>query len=108
MIALKPGVTLLGIAPQMLVALSVAEAVYAKRNLDCVITSGNDGRHSSKSKHYAGCALDFRTRTLQSDDEARAVAAEIKDALGIDYDVIFEGDHIHVEYEARRPSIYNA
>lgn len=104
MIKLKSGVTLLGLVPQMNVALQAADALYERYGVDCVITSGNDGRHSSKSRHYSGMALDLRVRNLPDPEaDGRQIASELNEALGIDFDVIFEGDHIHVEWEARRP-----
>ena len=77
---------------------------YRQHNIEVVITSGNDGRHSVTSKHYAGNALDIRTRTLPSPEEdGRAIAQRLNQSLGRDFDVIFEGDHIHVEYDPKRP-----
>lgn len=105
MVKLKEGVTLLGLAPQMVIAVMAADALYERYGVDCVITSGNDGKHSVKSKHYAGCALDFRTRDLQDPIfHGKEIADELRAALGQDYDVILETDHIHVEWEPRRPS----
>ena len=102
MIRLKDDtVVLTGLRPEMLFAIRVAEAVYDP--VDLVITSVNDGRHSATSLHYAGCAVDIRTRNLPSEIAAVDVAAQIKDALNIDFDVLFEGDHIHIEWQPRRP-----
>lgn len=104
MLSIKDGVTLLGLQPQMLVALMAAHAIYEKRGRELVITAGNDGKHAETSLHYAGCALDFRTNNLASpQSDGIAIAAELTKALGRDFQVLFEGDHIHCAYRPKRP-----
>lgn len=97
---LKAGVRLLGIRPEMVVAIMVAQEVYRANGADLAVTSVIDGTHSRASKHYTGCGVDLRTRHLQ--DPAK-VHRELKDALGEDFDVILEDDHIHVEYDPKSP-----
>ena len=99
---IKPGVTLLGLVPQMVVALIVVEDCYDSVNAHCTITAGNDGSHSITSEHYAGRALDFRTRELES-PVAAALAKLIKQSLGRDFVVLLEADHLHVHYKPQRP-----
>lgn len=98
---LKPGVRLLGLQPQMLVALMVAEGIYTKHSTELVVTSGVEASHSRASKHYAGCAVDIRSRTLVGASAAE-VASEISEALGDDYDVVVEKDHLHIEWEPKK------
>lgn len=102
MLEIKQGVTLLGLVPQMLVALIALERLYAEAGHACVITAGNDGSHSSTSEHYAGRALDIRTRTLDAAQRSRIVA-RAQAALGQDFAVLLEADHIHVHYRPRKP-----
>jgi len=100
---LKEGVKIQGISTELLFALNVADQVYREYDLGgMVVTSLLDGRHSSTSLHYSGNAADLRTRNL-GPDASESVRDDIKDRLGIDYDVILESDHIHVEYQPRRP-----
>lgn len=104
MLSIKPGVTLLGIQPQLVVALIAAHACYAKRDAPCVITAGNDGVHSETSEHYAGRAIDLRVNNLPNPQvDARAIVTELAEALGSDYQVLFEQDHIHLAYKPKRP-----
>lgn len=105
LIKIKSGVTILGLAPQMILALLVAYVCYANAAApEFVLTSGNDGAHSIHSKHYVGNAADIRTNNLPSPrQDGPRLAEEIKECLGRDYDVLFEGDHIHIEYDPRRP-----
>lgn len=92
-------VSLCGLSPQAASAFWVAYTQYCLLGANSfVVTSCNDGKHSRKSKHYRGDAFDIRIWTLPED--ARIIAAErIADALGRDFDVVFENDHIHVEYD---------
>jgi hypothetical protein len=104
MLKVKPGVTLLGLQPQMLVALMAAHDLYTSRGVDCVITAGNDGVHSETSEHYAGRAIDLRTNNLPNPSvDGPAIAHELTEALGADYQCIFERDHVHLAYKPKRP-----
>ena len=102
MIRFKPGVRLDDLSPQMVAAMLVVDAIYAKHDVtDCVITSGSDGTHSATSLHYrGGRALDFRTRTIPL-LHRNAVAQEIGVSLGENYDVVLERDHLHCEYDPK-------
>jgi hypothetical protein len=99
---LKPGVTLLGLVPQMVIAALVVERLYDLAGADCVITAGNDGSHSETSEHYAGRALDFRTRTL-TQDAVQQIVSHAQQSLGPDFGVLLEADHMHVHYRPQRP-----
>ena len=98
---LKEGVKINGTRPEIVFALNVCDAVYSKYGEELVITSLNDGKHSITSLHYAGCAADLRTHYFDI-DEVKIVASDIRSRLGLDYDVIVEKDHIHLEFQPRR------
>jgi hypothetical protein len=86
-------------------ALMVAVEVYAEHGANCVVTSLGDGRHSGKSRHYSGDAVDLRVKNVSSD-----TADEIFDELfhrllplGPEYLVLREfrsepQDHIHLSW----------
>ena len=97
MLRLKDGVRLANLQPQAVLAITVAVTVWGDEDL--TITSANDSIHSKTSLHYAGAAFDIRTNGI-TDPDGKAILLE--EALGIDYDVIYETDHIHVEYQPRR------
>ncbi|WBH16809.1 chitosanase [Sphingomonas radiodurans] len=69
-----------------------------------VITSGNDSNHMKGSRHFTGCALDFRGNNIQP-NVGDKLAAEVSKILGNEYDAIFErfmntsNNHLHVEYD---------
>jgi hypothetical protein len=66
---------------------------YSKAE-DVVITSIREGTHSPGSLHPQGDAFDMRPLK-------NGTIEEIKKAIGINYDVINEGDHWHVEYDKK-------
>ena len=92
-------------AAMILAALRV-DAIYQAFDVkECWITSANDGQHTSKSKHYDGRALDFRTHNIGGNVVA-VVARAIRDALGPQFTVLLEdlarpNEHIHVQYNGR-------
>ena len=97
--SIKDGVHL---APHMAVsvAVHVVASIYHEAGYKCVLTAGMDGQHSRASLHYAGHALDFRTRHVPM-PEMEELVAEIRDCLGTDFDVVLEPTHLHVEYQPK-------
>lgn len=93
----KQGVKLDGLEPDMYPVIGAAREVWRAYRCDLVITSGLDGRHAKGSRHYVGRALDFRTRDLSRPARTR-VARKLREALGGDFRVLLEKDHVHVEY----------
>lgn len=65
---------------------------------DVWVTSGNDGQHMDGSKHYTDEALDFRTRDFTL-AQVHQWATAMRARLGVDYQVIVEPTHLHVEYD---------
>ena len=99
-INLKAGVIVTGVRPEIVLALFVASYIYAKYGKPLWVTSLLDGKHSETSLHYAGQAADLRTRYFDRPTQ-EAIVAELKEALGKNYDVILESNHIHMEYQPR-------
>jgi hypothetical protein len=100
---IKPGVRVFGLRPEMVLALVICESIYRKYGVEVVITSGIEGKHQRGSFHYAGDAADIRIRNLPADVSVAAVRNEIADALGQDFDVVLEKDHIHIEFDPKAP-----
>ena len=101
-IGFKPGVSINGVQPELLIGLLVAAQVYGARGIAFVVTSVLDGKHMDGSLHYAGKAFDCRLASWydkEATDDDAALRDELKRGLGDDFDVVLEGDHIHVEYQ---------
>ena len=109
---IKPGVDIRGLQPQMVLAYVMAQPIYDKYGYPCVITSGVDSKHGINSLHPKGLALDLRTNHIKDTMVTSMVCQEIKEALGPQFDVVFEPDewedgkqvkwqHIHVEFDPK-------
>ncbi len=95
---IKDDVSILGMHPEMIIALMIADKIIDKYGARCVITSGVEGKHSKKtSKHYVGYGLDLRSRDV-AEDERQDCADEIGAALGTEFYCAFEINHFHISY----------
>ncbi len=69
------------------------------------VTSANDSTHMEGSLHFDNRAFDIRTRNIVGikafPQAARAWTTRMQNALGDDYDVVLESNHIHVEYDPK-------
>lgn len=101
---IKPGANYDDLTPRMKEACDVVEKEYEYEDYIAVLTSGKDGKHKDDSLHYTGNAGDYRTRHLRDDARDRIVA-RIRRALGRDFDVILETDHLHIEYDPKSPGV---
>ena len=108
MIRVKPGVQLSDVQA-IAVLINVAESVYRDHGLNCRITSGIDrpATRVGMGLHPKGRALDFGIKdhawAVLPADLVENIAAEMRQALGRDFDVVVELDkvHIHVEYDPK-------
>lgn len=91
---------MLGLRPEVVLALALAQHVYAQHGAEFVITSVMDGEHTRASIHYAGGAADLRRPADLI--QATTLVTSLRVTLGEDYDVILEGDHIHLEFQPKR------
>lgn len=88
---LKPGASLVGAKPELLDGLSRLDYLWSSHGLTLTVTAGTDGKHMEGSLHYKGLAADLRF----------PLRDEIKAALGQGWDVVWELDHIHIEYDPK-------
>lgn len=98
MISLKPGVSIKGVSPELAFALPIIASVFTKFDEELVITSVTDGKHGANSLHPKGQALDLRIRTLIGTN-IEPIAQALRNALGEEFDVLLEEDHIHIEHD---------
>ncbi len=94
-----------GSHPALLWAMFKADKIVrARLGYEMVITSCNDGRHSNTSRHYIGCAWDFRTWTTESSgiqipmNEKKNLATELTEQIE-GFRFLAEKDHIHASYK---------
>jgi hypothetical protein len=101
MIRLKQGVDLHILSPQAVLGMSILDGVWGNLGYGIFyITSVADGRHSRKSLHRLGMAFDVRLPP-GVETTFKAVVERAKEALGEDFDVVLEEDHIHVEWDPK-------
>src|SRR5690606_13486430 len=65
--------------PQTVFAMMIADQVFTANNFECWITSVNDLRHMTGSRHYKGLAFDLRTKHLPGGSQgptARSIHAQ--------------------------------
>ena len=97
---------------ELLPVLQVLQKVAVANNLQgFVITSGNDSQHKKGSYHYKNRAIDISLREavinkpLLGLGKGSSLFNQINEELNTalpqrkDFDVIFEIDHIHIEYD---------
>jgi RHS repeat-associated protein len=77
---------------------TVDQAFQASAKRDAIVTYTTNGKHKENSLHYLGDAVDLRTRDL-SKAQVKEIVTRLRKDLGDAFDVLNEGDHIHVEYD---------
>ena len=94
---IKAGVDISRLRPEIRKKLNeIARRVWSVEKAELVITSTYEGNHSEGSLHYANLAVDIRREKYGS-----IMRDELRDKLGIDYDVCLEASHIHIEYDPK-------
>lgn len=110
MLGFKQGVNIEGVKPECILGIICVNSYFEKQKIDLWITSVKDGKHGENSLHYGGYAFDARIRnldgydrTISSEDKHLAIlyAKDLKTLFGALFDVVVEGDHIHVEYDPK-------
>ena len=99
----KSGNFVFGLQQEILQALDIAASIWP---VDLWVTSTRwNDKHKWSSLHYSGHAVDLRTRNL-TEKQINDVTAELRLKLGKDYDVVIEGNHIHMEYDPKEPATH--
>jgi len=94
--------------PALALALSgTVVPVLKEAGSNTILTSGSEqsARHGVTSLHYSGCAVDIRIRDPYKGVDlfdAKEAVDLLNKHLSIDFDVILESDHIHMEYQPKR------
>ena len=93
----KGNTKLYGLQPESLHGIDTCLGVFHSRGLPMTITSARGDQHGPHSHHFKGLAWDIRIWDIAGEEQL--VCEELQDALGDQYQVILETDHIHVEYD---------
>ena len=92
-------VRLLGLTPQMVLCALIVDRCYERvAGVEAEITSVSDGTHGRGSLHFKGFGMDFRTRDVPAVLQSQ-LKDQIKGTLGPEFDVVLEGNHLHVEWD---------
>lgn len=83
-----------------------ATVVYTEMGYPFVITSLGEGTHLPNSLHYKGAAFDCRSRHVKV-AVLPTLLRELKTRLGVDWDIVLEEDHVHVEYDPKTPQAHD-
>lgn len=104
MITKSSNVRIKSITPELLFGLLVLDEIFTQStdpsNRPMVVTSVNDSTHQAGSLHYEGRAADVRIHGL-TEPVVDIIVAKAKAVLGLDFDVVLEVDHIHLEYDPK-------
>lgn len=96
-------VSIKGIKPELLLGLIIVDQVMQSQGQQAVVTSGSEEttKHGTTSLHYNGYAIDLRSRFFTHPNQIIKLCMK---ALGNnpDYEMIFEGNHFHLEYQPKR------
>lgn len=95
----KVPVSLDGLTCDMLRGLSITVCILDNYGVDTVLTSGTDGTHSPTSLHPTGNAVDIRTRGQARVLWVGTLVPHLTFYLGNQFDVVLEGDHLHIEFD---------
>ena len=99
---LARNVRMQGIRPELLLALMILSDLCSWSGTVVVVTHILDGKHMYNSLHYTGAAIDF---VIVIELDRVVWVEELRSRLGEAYDVIDEGDHIHVEYQPHHGAV---
>lgn len=106
MLRFKPEVRIGVWSPELVQMFEVACDWSLVHGIDVRVNSVNDGPgvHQPNSLHYVDLAADFGPDSNVFRDR-QSLADYFRVRLVGSYDVIFEADHVHVEYDAKRPGL---
>jgi len=116
MIAFKSGARVRRMTPALIAILNAAAQAQEELGYPkvLVVTSINDGRHSTNSRHYKDEAIDFRTKgpvrnSMGSTLRKRTFRSRIEMLAGSRFRALLEGlgtpnEHVHVQ--VRKGEVY--
>ena len=109
MLRFKPEVRVVFFTEQLLAIFQACTLWSFRARVDVEINSVDDGAdvHKVGTLHGRSLAADLDTVGDKQTDTLQ-LAEYLRVVLPPQYDVIYEGDHVHVEWDARRPPLRRA
>ena len=98
---IKHGASVMGVKPETVIGIIVANSVYRQHGVNMVMTCGTDSKHSKNSLHYCGLAFDIRINGIPG-YKIEKIVHDLTESLGDEFDVVLERNHIHVEYQPEK------
>lgn len=107
-VGLRCGARAVGAKGEILCIIPLLMEVFRDHGMEFYITSITDGVHGPRSLHRQGLAIDVDFQQNKYPAHAGEwLAEDCRAALGPDYDVVFEGDHLHYEYDPKSQPVVN-
>lgn len=106
MLRFKPGVRVRTFTPQLAEMLAAAALWSEQIKIDVEVNSINDGDtiHMNDSLHGYDLAADLDT-VGDAGNDLKRLFRFLRRVLPPQFDVVYENDHVHVEWDARRPPL---
>lgn len=105
-----------GVSVEIACVVPFVKSVFDSHKLPCILTSITDRKHGVGSLHYIGDAVDVlwsaewgvspnlvRQQLFQALNGMSMMRA-IDIGLRVDYDIVFEDDHFHIEFQPKIPA----
>jgi len=96
-------VKLVGLSVPMAIAHTIVVESFRSCGYDCTMTSATDRTHSRASLHYIGNGSDYSYFGVSPYNRLK-IRDDVKVRLGREFDVVDEGDHLHVEWQPKEAS----
>lgn len=103
MLRFKPAVRIRQLTPQLVEMLAAAAVWSEQTRVDVEVNSINDGDtiHQNDSLHGYDLAADLDTVGDKPPD-LKLLYRYLRRVMPPQFDVVYENDHVHVEWDARR------
>lgn len=103
MLQFDPGVRIAVFTKRLYDAMFFASLWGATANRPVIVFSVQDKTHNPGSLHPLGLAIDFDV-VGNNQEDLNALYNYLRVCLPAGYDVVFEGNHVHVEWDMKRPN----
>lgn len=104
MISFKPEVRIEYWRWELMPILLNASMWSTKMKVGVHISSIDDSQHGATTLHGLSLAVDMNVDSYKPDDR-ESLYQYLRKTIPVGYDVICETDHVHIEYDPKRPEM---